>query len=234
MESEQEIFLPTGTARATNTHIVYTLNNLDAIALSMNPGPDKRSDGHNYTKYYDRHFVPRRYEPLKVLEIGVWEGASLRMWQQYFPQAQIVGADNDITRCIQPLPERVRLWEMDQSSAESLVNMAKELGPWDIIIDDGSHMPLHQVITFEELWPHLNAGGLYCVEDLHVNYHADGSGLMLDYIGSVLQDDLHGLGKTGFADWHNSPKEEQAKLYGRELEIESINLYRYLAIIEKR
>lgn len=210
------------------------MNELDAIALSLNPGPDKGSAGHYYTKYYDRHFSPRRHESLKVLEIGAWQGASLRMWQQYFQQAQIVGADINITNCIQPLPERVRLWEMDQSSAESLANMAKELGPWDIIIDDGSHMPLHQRITFETLWPHLNAGGLYCVEDLHVNYHAEAGAQMIDYIGRDLQDDLHGLGKTGFADWRNSPKEEQAKLYGRELEIESINLYRYLAIIEKR
>lgn len=233
MESEYGVVF-SGTGIATNARITYVSDSLDAIALSLNPGPDKRSDGHNYTKYYDCHFSPRRYEPLKVLEIGVWEGASLRMWQQYFPQAQIVGADNDIARCIQPLPDRVRLWEMNQSNLESLDNMARELGPWDIIIDDGSHVPLHQRITFEALWPHLNAGGLYCVEDLHVNYHSNEGVSMVDYIGSELQDDLHGLGKTGFADWRNSPKEEQAKLYGRELEIESINLYRYLAIIEKR
>ena len=211
---------------------------LDEIALSLNPRPDKDSTGHGYTAYYDKHFTPLRDKPIKLLEIGVWEGASLLMWKRYFPNGRIHGADIDLSRCPADLedPPRVRLWECNQSSKESLVNMALELGPWDIIIDDGSHNPDHQITTFGALWPYLNAGGLYCVEDLHVNYtfYADAPSRMVDYIGKVLQDNLHGRGKTKFASIANSPIADQDKLDRREREIESIHLYRYLAIIQKR
>lgn len=206
---------------------------LDAIALSLNPIPDKASDGHNYTQYYARHFSHLRNAPIHFLEIGVWEGASLALWSEYFPKAHIVGADIDITRC-KVLPQRCRLWEVNQSSHESLVNMARHVGPWDIIIDDGSHDPAHQVVTLNTLWPYLNAGGLYCVEDLHVNYFAGYAPGMVRFIGGMLQDDLHGCGKTSYAAIKNNPMVEQETLSGRELEIESIHLYRYLCIINKR
>lgn len=208
---------------------------LDEIAQSLLEVPDKASDGHNYVAYYDRHFAPLRDKPLRLLEIGVWHGYSLAMWSQYFSHASIVGADIDIALC-QVVPDRCRLWEMNQGNKESLVNMALHLGPWDIIIDDGSHDPRHQVLTFETLWPYLNAGGLYCVEDLHPNYthYASERPRMVDFIGTVLQADLHGRGKTSLATAANSSLKEQQTLEGRELEIEAIHLYRYLCIISKR
>lgn len=211
------------------------MQTLDEIALSLNPRPDKASDGHGYTFYYDRHFAPLRDKPIKLLEIGVWQGASLAMWERYFPYGSIHGADIDLARCA-PMPECVRLWQCDQSSKESLVNMAVHLGPWDIIIDDGSHNPAHQITTFNTLWPYLNPGGIYAIEDLHPNYTSYRSTpeLAVTYIGTVLQADLHGRGKTGLARWQNSPQDEQDKLEGRELELSEIHLYRYLCLVQKR
>jgi hypothetical protein len=211
------------------------MQTLDEIALSLDPIPDKASNGHGYCEHYNQHFGLRRNDPLKLLEIGVWEGASLPLWAIYFPQAHITGADIDITRC-QVVPERCRLWHCDQSSVPSLNNMANELGPWDIVIDDGSHDPRHQVLTFETLWPHLSPGGIYAVEDLHPNYTAfkDAKPRMIEFIGRTLQDDVHGRGKTGVARVENNPAEEVAKLAGREREIESMHIYRYLVVIQKR
>lgn len=211
------------------------MKSLDAIALGLKEIPDKASTTHGYTEKYARHFEPLRAQPVKLLEIGVWNGYSLAMWSEYFPRASIVGADIDIQRC-KVDPPRCRLWQMDQSSKESLVNMAKELGPWDIIIDDGSHNPCHQILSFETLWPYLNPGGLYSIEDLHVNYtaYAGMKPRTVDFIGIVLQGDLHGRGKTLLASIENSPLSDQAKLDGRETTVRAIHLYRYLAIIEKR
>ena len=206
---------------------------LDKIALALDPIPDKASTGHGYTLHYEQHFAPYRHKPLKILEIGVWEGASLALWSEYFPKAQIVGADIDIERC-EILPDRCRLWQVDQSSHESLVNMAKHLGPWDVIIDDGSHDPQHQRVTFEVLWPYLRPGGLYCIEDLHVNYFNGYDGSMVRFIGSTLQDDLHARGKISVASLDNTPVIELEKLSGRELEVAEIHLYRYLCIVCKR
>jgi len=205
---------------------------LDEIALSCDPIPDKASNGHGYTKYYARHFDALRDQPLKVLEIGVWEGASLQMWAKYFPKATIVGADINIERC-KRTPEHCRLWQADQSSTPSLVNMAEHLGPWDIIIDDGSHNPEHQILSFEALWPYVRVGGIYAIEDLHPNYtsYKDSPRRAVAFIGGVLQDDLHGRGKTAAARLDNVAPIEKKLLTGRELEIDEIHIYRYMAVI---
>lgn len=209
---------------------------LDQLALKQADIPDKASTGHWYTRYYDRHFRTRRRDGVKLLEIGVWEGASLSMWMSYFQAGRIVGADIDLSRCkVLEQPPRLRLWQCDQSNEDSLRNVARELGPFDIIIDDGSHYPPHQVLTFNTLWPYLRPGGLYCVEDLHVNYtvYKDARPSMVDFIGTVLQGDLHRRGKTTLASrGNNNPKEIEA-LQGRECEVGEIHLYPYLAIVEK-
>lgn len=207
---------------------------LDELALSLPDVPDKSSQGHGYLEHYEQFFAPWRDKSVRLLEIGVAQGHSLVLWSRYFPLASIVGCDIDLKRCKQPLPDRVRLWEADQRSAASLVNMVNNLGDFDIIIDDGSHNSKDQVLTFDTLWPHLAAGGIYAIEDLHVNYFAEFTPAMVRYIGGQLQDELHGRGKTRTALIANSPADEQAKLSGREREIKAIHLYRYLAIIEKR
>jgi RHS repeat-associated protein len=66
---------------------------LDEIGLKF--GTDKSSIYHNYLSFYERFFERYRDEPIKLLEIGVAGGASLAMWNEYFPQALIVGADID-------------------------------------------------------------------------------------------------------------------------------------------
>lgn len=208
---------------------------LDEIALSLDPIPDKASNGHGYTLVYDALLAPYRDKVIRLLEIGVWEGASLALWSAYFTRGAIIGADIDLSRCKTPLPDRCRLWEMNQSSEISLVNMARNVGPWDLIIDDGSHDPRHQVLTFTCLWPYLNPGGLYIVEDLYPSYTAY-KGVqpsMLAFIGGTLQDDLHSRGKLGVARYENCPPVERERLSGRELEVKAIHLYRYLAIVEK-
>ena len=46
----------------------------------------------------------------------------------------------------------------------------REHGPFDIVIDDGSHVNRHVHHSFRTLWPHLAPGGLYVVEDLQTSY----------------------------------------------------------------
>jgi hypothetical protein len=54
--------------------------------------------------------------------------------------------------------------------APKLTSLARELGPFDFIIDDGSHLNAHQIETFGILWPHLKDGGTYIVEDVQTSY----------------------------------------------------------------
>src|SRR5215203_706034 len=62
--------------------------------LAEKYGTDKGPSGHNYTPYYEEYLQHRRFRALTLLELGVWKGASLRMWRDYFPSATIVGIDN--------------------------------------------------------------------------------------------------------------------------------------------
>lgn len=140
--------------------------NLDAIGLRH--GTDKASHSNDFLSFYERYFEPLRDRPVKVLEIGVLDGASLRTWRDYFTNGSIIGVDiNPQTR--QYAGERISIEIADQSSERDLRRIAS-LGPFDIVLDDGSHFWRHQVVTFQMLAPAVRPGGFYVLEDLDTSY----------------------------------------------------------------
>lgn len=130
--------------------------------------PDHAFSGRNYLHHYERHFEPLRQLPVKLLEIGVNYGCSLRLWRDYFEKGDIHGADIN-PECIDHKSDRITVHILDQGSQPDLATMAA-LGPWDIIIDDGSHYVPHIVSTFGALWPSISPGGFYVVEDMRLSY----------------------------------------------------------------
>ena len=124
----------------------------------------------HYFEIYDRYFSPFRGRDIRVLEIGVFHGGSLQMWKQYFgEQALIVGMD--INPRVEALGEAgIEIVVGDQSDPDFLRSVVDRFGPFDIVIDDGSHVPAHQIASIEHLWPTLPEDALYVVEDLHTNY----------------------------------------------------------------
>lgn len=202
---------------------------LDQIALSLNPVPDKSSQSHGYTAVYEPYLAPLRDRPIRLLEIGVWEGASLQMWSRAFPRGLVVGVDLDLSRVKRPLPANVAVLQGSQDDRAFLAHVALH-GPFDVVIDDGSHQPAHQRASFDALWPHVAPGGLYIVEDLQVAYLLRDYS-MLDYLSSTVQDALHGKGRS----LHARPTpEESRQLSTLEREVESMHLHRYTAIVRKR
>ncbi|MGI4978539.1 MAG: class I SAM-dependent methyltransferase [Janthinobacterium lividum] len=140
---------------------------LDAIGLRR--GTDKSSRHHDFLRVYESFFAPMRDRALRVLEIGVWEGESLQTWAEFFPRAQVVGADiNPDT--VRFAGGRVAVEVADQSDPERLAALAAAHGPFDIVVDDGSHVWAHQILTLQVLLPHVVAGGFYVVEDLDTSY----------------------------------------------------------------
>jgi hypothetical protein len=110
--------------------------------------------------------------PLRFLEIGVSHGGSLEVWRRYFgPDALIVGIDID-ERCaaLDGQAARVRIGSQDDPAF--LRDVVEEMGGIDIVLDDGSHVARHQRASFEVLFPLLETGGIYAVEDLHTAYWA--------------------------------------------------------------
>ncbi len=127
------------------------------------------------------HFLPvyesalsgRRAEPIRMLEIGVARGGSLSMWRRYLhPESTIVGIDIDPTTEKFDNPSAsVHVRIGSQTDTAFLQGVVDEFGPFDVVLDDGSHMNSHIVTTFRYLFPHgLASGGVYLVEDLCANY----------------------------------------------------------------
>jgi hypothetical protein len=130
---------------------------------------------HSYASHYARHFRHLRRKKITLLEIGIGGyddpkrgGASLRMWRRYFPNAQIVGLDYFDKS---PHAEkRIRIYRGDQSDENILRKIVADVGPPDIIIDDGSHVNQHVIKSFEVLFPLLADEGIYVVEDTQTAY----------------------------------------------------------------
>jgi len=140
---------------------------LDELGLKY--GTDKSSNGHNYLKYYDMFFSPIRGKDILLLEIGTWEGASLKMWDEYFYNRKlIVGADIDEKE--QYRTPSIWTIECDQSKVDHLDNVGIIHGPFDIILDDGSHDADHQILTFETMFPYVKPNGFYVIEDTLCSY----------------------------------------------------------------
>lgn len=142
--------------------------NLDAIGLRH--GTDKASDGHDYLKLYER--IMPAVRPVKLLEIGWFDGASMRTWRSYLHEdSTIVGVDIEPKKSI----GGVHFRRADAATLQ-IVEVAEEFGPFDFVIDDGSHLSPDVIASMTLLWPHVAPGGYYIVEDLHVSYHPDWKG----------------------------------------------------------
>lgn len=131
--------------------------------IGMKYGTDKATH-HKYCDFYEEHFPDRTFSG-RLLEIGVMDGASLKMWAEYYPDASIVGVDIDDKRHLLPeMPSNVTIVTADATSHKQM----QPLGKFDIIVDDGSHMASDQLMSFCWLYfNQLDADGLYVIEDLH-------------------------------------------------------------------
>ncbi len=151
---------------------------------------------HHYFDIYTRHFDQYRDRPIKMLEIGVFRGGSLRMWKDYFhPDSTIVGIDVDKTcKAHEIADQNVFVRIGSQADSKFLAKVNEEFGPFDIILDDGSHKTHHQNISFGALFRSaLKDGGCYMVEDVHTNYwlkHVDSETTFID-LSKQMVDMLH-------------------------------------------
>ncbi|CAL9406093.1 hypothetical protein [Streptomyces sp. enrichment culture] len=163
-------------ARATNVVLHATTNEtppLDRLALRYES--DKWGGVHWFTGHYDRHLRPLRDQAVRILEIGIGgyddllpSGASLKMWKRYFPRGLVFGVDIfDKSACDQP---RVKTLRGRQDDPEFMRRVAEEHGPFDVIIDDGSHINAHMRTSFSVMFPHLRNGGFYVIEDTFTSY----------------------------------------------------------------
>ena len=207
----------------------------DVTELAVRFGSDKWG-GRWYTPHYQRYFEPYREQPVKILELGIGGydspdegGESLRMWKHYFRRGLVYGMDifpkNGVAET------RVQVIRGDQGDEGFLDSMARDLGPFDIVIDDGSHISHHIIPSFNALFPHVKPGGLYVIEDLASAYwpgwggDADPSAQYrtMEMVKNLL-DDLH----------HNEQiRNGNDERSSTELTVTGVHVHHNLAIIEK-
>ncbi len=184
----------------------------------------------HYFDIYHSHFNRfRKRDDVVVLEIGVYSGGSLDMWQDYFsPSTQIYGIDIEYA-CRVYEREHVHILIGDQADRAFWRRSFADgtLPKPDIVIDDGGHTEEQQRITMEEVLPNLRPGGVYVCEDIHRRGNAFTSFA------------------TGFADGLNTfyslPTDESnaerrivVKTRGMQSSIHSVHFYPFILVIEKR
>lgn len=137
--------------------------NSEFYTIGNNAGTDKIYH-HGYHRFYDQ-YIKRNIK--KLLEIGVEGGHSVNLWLQYCPDATIYGLDIKT----QYINDRVQIFKGDQSNESDLNKLSEKTGnDVDVIIDDGSHVPEHQIFSFEKLFKNVKAGGIYIIEDIETSY----------------------------------------------------------------
>jgi len=140
---------------------------------------------HNYADIYELMFRLRRNDVKLVIECGIGTnnpnllssmtkdgkpGASLRLWRDFFPKAQVIGFDIDADILFEE--DRINTYQCDQTNAVSVAAFCESASltrsSVDIIIDDGLHEFYAGKSLFEAMNKYLASDGIYVIEDVTV------------------------------------------------------------------
>lgn len=127
-------------------------------------GTDKNSV-HSYGPAYEELFCEWRSDPIKLLEIGIKDGGSLRAWREYFSSGEIHGLDMSPETMIVG-ESRIQTHCCRQDDSRALYEIGKRHGPFQLIVDDGSHQLVDIMASYLVLRGFLADGGIYVIEDL--------------------------------------------------------------------
>jgi len=220
-----------------------TKETLDSFGVKN--GTDKSSVYHNFCVKYEKYLPFNREDKLKILEIGVLRGNSLRTWRDYFINSEIIGIDIDPS-CEQYNENRIKIEIGSQTDIEFLEYVINKHGPFDMILDDGSHINSDVIFSFENLFHSLKEHGVYIVEDAVTSYWEDyGGGLTnpnrtIEYFKTII-DDVNYRGLYNVINGHVHCREEKTLTeYSNEVQpdcitdIESINFMNSIILITKK
>lgn len=205
-------------------------------ALATKPNPlkeyfDSHQEGHGIWKWehyfdiYHRHFSKFVGREVHVLEVGIYSGGSLDMWKAYFgPKCHVIGVDIE-EGCKVYEDDRTKVFVGDQADREFWKRLKEEVPVIDIVIDDGGHLPEQQIVTLEEMLPHLNPNGVYLCEDVHGAFN-----IYTAYVYGIANN-LNAMDVKHMPDAIN--KEILVRTNEFQRDIRSIHLYPFVTVIEK-
>lgn len=187
------------------------------------------SKWNHYFEIYDQYLAKYRGKPVKMLEIGVADGGSLQLWRKFLgPNARLVGLDID-PRCLARAEDGIQIEIGDQGDPEYLKSLAERAGPFDIILDDGSHRMEDLQNSFLTLFKSLTPSGIYLAEDLHTCYWPEygggyrKKGTFVENLKSMI-DDIHAL---------HSLDTEEFQIGWFTLTVKAMHFHDSIAVVEK-
>ncbi len=136
------------------------------ISYSLTQGLSDKVYWHGYIQFYEKFFQGRTLN--RIAEFGVFQGNSIRWLLERFPDAKIFGADISPIKENWPVDPRFQFIQLDQDSKEQVANFLS-LEKFDLIIEDGSHQPKHQINCLIEGLKALNSNGIYILEDVQTS-----------------------------------------------------------------
>ena len=154
------------------------MDELSQLAIKYDTDKGPHGTYHAYTVRYDKLLRDMRGTARSVLEIGVMNGASLRMWRDYFPNAEIHGLDIDDCSKHIVSGDRITVHCGDAGNRWTLRELAHHHGPFDLVVDDGSHNLDHMRLAFDELYDQTR--GILIIEDVHLEWF--GAALLADTV----------------------------------------------------
>ena len=198
----------------------------------------------SYLSLYELILGPVRHSVHSVLEIGVQNGGSLALWAEYFSLAQhIVGCDID-PKCanLQYDDPRIHVVVNDATQPSTHDQIERLCATFDVVIEDGSHIPREVIVAFLRYWPMVKPGGVFIAEDLHCDYFpGHGGGVAKRNIANRFFAELvhvinheHWAGVTSIAqllrEFASADLVDQANLVGT---ISSISFHNSIAVLRK-
>ncbi|MGY5850387.1 class I SAM-dependent methyltransferase [Salegentibacter sp. F14] len=183
----------------------------------------------HYFDIYDFWFNKYKNKSIVILEIGVFQGGSLKMWRDYFGEKAKIYAIDIQPSCKQFESENTKIFIGSQEDREFLSEVKSQIPEVDIIIDDGGHTMNQQIVSFEELYGHLKDGGIYLCEDLHTSYWEV-------YGGGYGKPDTFIEYSKGFIDSINAwyARDKKLKVNNFTLNTYGLHYYPSMLVIQKR
>jgi len=183
----------------------------------------------HYLEVYETFFSKFRNTNVNVLEVGVNKGGSLQMWKQYFgPNSNIFGVDI-LKKSKMHEEDGIKIFIGDQGDRVFLKDLVNKLPKLDIVIDDGGHTMLQQIVTFEELFPHVSEHGIYLCEDVQTSYRKK-------YGGGYLKKGTFIEYSKSFIDQIHALDFKAGKFFSGEFtrSVFAVHYYNGMVVIEKR
>ena len=230
-------------------HVVkYNKNTVsgELDALGLKHGTDKASSHHDYLNKYERYLPFNRSDKIRILEVGVCYGGSVKTWAEYYPNSEVVGIDI-APHCKNYEKDNIKIEIGSQNDASFLAEIRNKYGQFDMILDDATHQSPDQIFTFKEMFQSVVSHGLYIVEDASTSYWPEFQGgtnrpdTCMEYFKSLVDEvNFHGvLAKPPY--YHHRRDDKilinQEIADGKDymgLQIESVNFLNSIVIVVKR